>query len=176
MATTSRRPTGRSTTAITHGGRSILFYELDRDSNSLRAGVVRLSDESSPITSWMEPTPGVNQLNSQTYWLSESDVAYPTQRTGSKFERVNTTTGRVVRCTSCATLQNGHAMRTLAATPSCKGGLDRGYESEIPKDARLVECSSNGNLLVFVLDTSEKLSLLFQQKHSVVVVFENSRW
>lgn len=148
----------------------ISFYEVDRDNNRSRLGVVEIDGGISPNIVWLDLEPDDARLDETPVWTSNEELLFAAKRGATGLSRGNLVTGKVEGCLDCPPdiLQK----RVVNRQEHLLQSADR---RGIPADAKLLARSGDSHISVFSVDTPDKLSLLFRKGPNVQTLFENDR-
>jgi len=165
-------------------GSKLNFYELDNDTNMLKAGVVEFTDPVTPRLTWFDAAPDGNRLGQPPVWLSNDEFAYPTkngmvrakvvpppkQDENSPINMVNyDKPAKTEPCADCAKL----------AAQSKDAGKDekKKLAGKLPEDSRLIAQSVDGDLSVYERNNKKVIGVLFRKgvDSPETVVFENEK-
>jgi hypothetical protein len=163
--------------------KSVTFYELDRDNNALRAGVVLITKSLPRKITWLSLPPDETRLGEPAIWLSNDQVVYPIEARSARVARASVETGRAEPCRDCDEVAARALVPPIANAPSDAGsdvgagviGASSSATPKLPEAARVVAHSVNGELLIQAVDTSETLGLYFTKKGRAVELFSNRR-
>jgi hypothetical protein len=144
----------------------ISFYELDRDDNRVKAGIVSTSGDV-PSIIWFTISPDLTRLSRVPEWTSDGKaLVFPVNR---GMARAEASTGKATQCTDCA--ESGEGGRPNL--PAKMGAnVDR---VGIPAGAKLIASSFDGWLGVFEIDNADALGLYMRAAGRSFTLFENSR-
>jgi hypothetical protein len=132
----------------------VAFYELDNDYNAVKAGVWDMGE--SKLT-WFDVAPDATRIDQPAAWESNDAVIYPAKWGGAGFVKGNASTGVARPCTDCGSMMKNVAYK---AAPS----------------ASALAKSAQGDLAIYVKDTPDELTLIFQKgSNEPETVFENKR-
>lgn len=181
----------------------VAVYELDRDDNSLKLGVVTFDDSVTPSITWFEQAPDSAKLELSPVWTSSDELVYPTKaglmraKVPPKVAPEDIPLNRLdwdkpvkaTACTDCkpGMLESAAARREqvekarIAAQPKAPekaandGWAAADKSADIPKDAKVLARAENGGLTVYAIDNPTILTLGFNAGSNGKLLFENER-
>jgi hypothetical protein len=160
-------------------GTRVSLYELNRDDNHARVGVVKLEASMSPPITWLDVPPDDARLNQPAAWTSNDELVYPIKSARATLARAAVSTGKAIPCTDCdptlLTRSSASPPMTAESDTSATASGNHGTATGVPAGAQRIGQSPHGELTIFEVDTPEVLSLLFRKGESVQTVFENPR-
>lgn len=154
--------------------RHVAVFELDHDTNTVRAGVWALQEQK---IRWFVPRPDEGQLGGVTAWISDEEFLYPAKGGLARLVRANVITGEARPCPECS-LQTVQRAKSLADEAAARAGelAARLGDSRLPEGATLLAGSADGSVAVYARDDANVLMLMVKRAgRPLDVLFENPR-
>jgi hypothetical protein len=170
------------------------FYEINRDDNTVRAGIVEVSTSATPRIIWFDTAPASALLAKSAIWISSSALLY---RTNGGWVRArvppepSSDADEPVKTEPCTDCDPAALERQLEQQASAARALiaERGQQANpaddhwaprtaitLPHNARLISAAAQAPVSIYSVDTPEALKLLYQKgSEAPVTVFETDR-
>jgi hypothetical protein len=152
---------------LSPNGSRVGIYEVDRDTNAIRAGSVKMLGSVGHVT-WYASAPNASVLDRPAFWISDVEQAYQTVGS-SAWVVANADDGTVRDCPSCGSMNReaGAENENKNKRSSTPAGL--------PPDAKFAGESADGNLSAYIVDSDEWLKLYVSKDREVQMLFETRK-
>lgn len=151
----------------------VVLYELDNDSNTVRAGVWSVHEKKAW---WFSPRPDEMRIESETVWMSSDEFIYPVKE-GKGFARASALTVNAELCSFCSQQIVRQALsQKRLSTAEAVNDSAMPDQKHGPPGSKLVAATATGAVRVYLTDDAEELALWVSDSDGPArVVFENRR-